>query len=260
MKPMTWMAMAAALVAGGAGWRALAPPVPEAGPAVVAVPAGRWDWRPAGTWRQDGRQVDPPLRRLASADPLVVMRGQVTRGEYAACVAGGACRASTGGPEAEPQTELSYEDAVAYAAWLSDRTGQAWRLPTDAEWQRLAAERFADDAVGEGTFADRWLARYEAESEGQADPVVRPRGGWGANSRGVEDLAGNVWEWTSDCQTTGTLGPDGRETGHDDWCGARVAEGRHRAVIIDFVRDASAGGCAAGVPPDHLGVRLVRED
>jgi hypothetical protein len=38
-----------------------------------------------------------------------------------------------------------------------------------------------------------------------------------------------------------------------------VVEGRHRAVVIDFVRDASAGGCAAGVPPDHLGFRLVRE-
>jgi hypothetical protein len=42
-------------------------------------------------------------------------------------------------------------------------------------------------------------------------------------------------------------------------CGARIAEGRHRAVVIDFVRDARSGGCAAGLPPEYLGFRLVRD-
>ena len=44
------------------------------GPETVTDAAGSWDWRPAGTWRQDGRQVDPPFLRLDSADPLHVMR------------------------------------------------------------------------------------------------------------------------------------------------------------------------------------------
>ena len=42
-------------------------------------------------------------------------------------------------------------------------------------------------------------------------------------------------------------------------CGVRVAEGRHRAYVTDFIRDARAGGCAVGVPPRNLGFRLVRE-
>jgi hypothetical protein len=41
-------------------------------------------------------------------------------------------------------------------------------------------------------------------------------------------------------------------------CGVRVAGGRHRAYVTDFIRDARAGGCASGVPPSHLGFRLVR--
>ena len=40
----------------------------------------------------------------------------------------------------------------------------------------------------------------------------------------------------------------------------RVVEGRHRAYMTDFVRDARSGGCSAGVPPTNLGFRLVRDD
>jgi len=42
-------------------------------------------------------------------------------------------------------------------------------------------------------------------------------------------------------------------------CGVRVVEGQHRTYVTDFIRDARAGGCAAGVPPSNLGFRLVRE-
>ncbi len=233
---------------------------PLPGPETVALPAGEWNWRPAGTWREGGQQVDPPLRRLASSEPLHVMRHQVSRADYALCVADGACLPADPGPADEPQTGVSWHDATAYAVWLSDRTGEVWRLPTDPEWQRAAAERFTDDAVGGGDFTARWLAKYEKEAASEADPVIRPLGGWGENSHGLADIGANVWEWTADCSTTGTIDAEGRELTREDYCGARVAEGRHRALVIDFVRDASAGGCAGGVPPDHLGFRLVREE
>ena len=42
-------------------------------------------------------------------------------------------------------------------------------------------------------------------------------------------------------------------------CGVRVAEGQHRSYVTDFIRDARAGGCAAGLPPSNLGFRLIRE-
>ena len=235
-------------------------PEPTPGPELVAVPAGAWSYRPAGAWRQDGRPVDPPLQALASATPLHIMRHEVSRADYALCAAAGACLPAEPGPASEPQTGVSWDDAQAYAAWLSDRTGESWRLPTDAEWQRASAEVFADDALGNSDWTFRWLARYDQEAAFVKDPVVRPLGDWGTNSQGVADLAGNVWEWTSDCATNGTLDAEGQPSGQEDYCGARVVEGQHRAVVIDFVRDARAGGCAAGVPPDYLGFRLVRGD
>ena len=76
----------------------------------------------------------------------------------------------------------------------------------------------------------------------------------------VADIAGNIWEWTETCFQNGTLTPDG--TGfatRSDYCGVRAVQGKHRAFVIDFIRDARSGGCAAGVPPDYLGFRLVRD-
>ncbi len=154
-----------------------------------------------------------------------------------------------------------------YAAWLSRRTGEVWRLPTDEEWSFAAAERLHDDALGledDGNPATRWLARYRSEAEGKAgrDPQPKPLGHFGANGKGVFDIAGNVWDWTSTCYLHATLAPGtaGPEVARSvDNCGVRVVDGRHRGYMSTFIRDGKSGGCAAGLAPDNLGIRLVRE-
>ena len=71
-------------------------------------------------------------------------------------------------------------------------------------------------------------------------------------------MSGNVWEWTSTCFTRSSL-DGGTPRVVTENCGVRVVEGRHRAYVSDFIRDARGGGCAGGAPPSHLGFRLVRE-
>jgi formylglycine-generating enzyme required for sulfatase activity len=80
------------------------------------------------------------------------------------------------------------------------------------------------------------------------------------NEHGIEDLAGNVWEWTSTCFVRSRMDAAGNAGKPTVNCGVRVAEGAHRAYVTDFIRDARAGGCAQGVPPANLGFRLVREE
>ena len=197
-----------------------------------------------------------------------MMSHQVTVAEYEGCVAAGACeklaaqRASEGSNF--PAVQVSWQDATDYAAWLSANTGENYRLPTDEEWAYAAGSRFRDDASSQADDpsdpSKAWLSKYERESEGtdRFDSRVRPVGSFGANEKGLFDLAGNVWEWTNTCFERQTVDREGRQSTVAN-CGVRVVEGQHRGYVSDFIRDARAGGCAVGTPPSNLGFRLLRE-
>ncbi|MFZ7091267.1 formylglycine-generating enzyme family protein [Primorskyibacter sp. 2E233] len=252
----------AALVA-GAWWLMPGTPTPPpfAPPEVVMVPAGKIEWHPLGNFSQDGKARTPQPVSLLVPE-FGMMKYQVNREQYAICVQDGGCQQVSANGGALPQTQVNWQDATAFAAWYSDRTGEVWRLPTETEWQLAAAERYGDasadpDALDPG---QRMLANYENGIllRGSASPTLRPQGGYGENSLGIADISGNIWEWTDGCVENGMLDPNGRILTTEAYCGVRIAGGRHRAAVINFVRDASVGGCAVGLPPDHLGFRLVR--
>lgn len=265
--------LALACAAGLAGPLAVAPLVSgmttrQAGgePAMVEVAASSFAYREAGDFTRGGRSAEAPLRTIRMVRPLHIMRHQVASSDYQACVQDGACRALDRDVAVAPDraaVQVSWHDAEAYAGWLSRKTGHRYRLPSDEEWAFAAGSRFKDDAVPVDASdpSKRWISRYERESERDlADTTAYPFGKFGTNEHGVEDLAGNVWEWTTTCFVRSRVddaGNTGRPTVN---CGVRVAEGAHRAYVTDFIRDARAGGCAQGVPPANLGFRLVREE
>ncbi len=113
---------------------------------------------------------------------------------------------------------------------------------------------------GSGAGRDRSLqSRIRPPSAGRyGAKAARPGGTFGANSNGLDDLAGNVWEWTNSCFLRVSLDSE-REQITNTNCGVRVVEGTHRSYMTDFIRDPRSGGCAAGVPPANLGFRLVVE-
>ena len=263
-----------ACAAGLAGPLAVAPLLSEGGSpdgtmrepqGIVELSPGAVAYRVAGDFTRAGRQAEAPLVSLRFERPLSIMAHQVSAADYQRCVDDGACRALDRKVAAaidRPAVQVSWHDADAYAAWLSRRTGDHYRLPTDAEWAFAAGSKFSDDGlpVDDNDPSKRWIARYERESgRGPDDTETHSFGSFGANENGLLDLSGNVWEWTSTCFVRTALDDKGAAISTNSNCGVRVAEGRHRAYVTDFIRDARAGGCAVGVPPSNLGFRLVRE-
>lgn len=277
MKPRTTklagVALAAALAIPAAltglpqGTKATADPrVPMA--ETVRIEPGSFTHMQPGEFLQDSRPVAAPRVPIRIRRPLEIMKYQVQLDDYARCVAAGACKpADARGAGEVPVTGVSYRDALAYAKWYSEATGEDWRLPTDEEWAFAAGSRFRGDIepleVDSANPARGWLSSYrrEVDLERKPDPQAKPAGSFGVNEKGVADLAGNIWEWTSSCYMRVTLGPDGKaiESAIEN-CGVRVVQGFHRTYMSNFIRDGKSGGCAVGLPPDNLGFRLVRDN
>jgi formylglycine-generating enzyme required for sulfatase activity len=238
-------------------------------PPVTTLRAGTVTYRPAGDYVRASRPATAAFEKRTVSRGLTIMTRQVTASEYRQCVEARACAPADARPAAAiddgqaPIAGVSWNDAQAYARWLSQRSGRHYRLPTDSEWAFAAGSRFRDEGWPDTDSADpaqRWIARYEAEAQEQVDSALRPSGAFGRNENGLDDIAGNVWEWTDTCFVRVSVDEHGRRVSETANCGVRVVEGRHRTYVTDFIRDARAGGCAVGTPPANLGFRLVRED
>jgi formylglycine-generating enzyme required for sulfatase activity len=245
----------------------IAPVVHPVDSAISEIAAKPFQYRLAGDFSRDGKPAEAPLRTVRLPAGLRIMNHQVTAGEYARCAEDGGCPRI---PHASamvdrPMVGVSWRDATAYAEWLTNKTGVLHRLPTDEEWVFAAGEKVRDEAlplVDPADPAQAWIARYEAEANrarpGAFDP--QPVGSFGRNENGLNDVGGNVWEWTNTCFLRVTLEPTGTARVTNTNCGVRVVQGAHRTYMTDFIRDPRTGGCAAGVPPANLGFRLVVED
>ena len=98
------------------------------------------------------------------------------------------------GREDHPVVLVSYADALAYAAWLSEFTGQAWRLPTEAEWEKAARGTDGRRFPWGNFWNPSVLNSHDA---GPFDTL--PVGSFpkGVSPFGLLDAAGQVFEWTS---------------------------------------------------------------
>jgi sulfatase modifying factor 1 len=87
---------------------------------------------------------------------------------------------------------------LAYCRWLSEVTGEALRLPTEAEWEKAARGGLDGQPYPWGSGIEPSLANYLADSAAKREHGTRPTGTYAPNPYGLYDMAGNVWEWVSD--------------------------------------------------------------
>jgi formylglycine-generating enzyme required for sulfatase activity len=97
-----------------------------------------------------------------------------------------------------PSSCVNYHDGVAYARWLTQRTGHTYRLPSEAEWEYATrAGTTTSYSWGEE------LGTGHAHCDGCNDspPRLRPMpgGSFPPNAFGLYDASGKVWKWLADC-------------------------------------------------------------
>lgn len=154
----------------------------------------------------------------------------------------------------KPVVGVSWYEAVAYCNWLSAETGQPYRLPTEAEWERAA--RHTDGRTY--SWGEQWQDGIINSSEAKVGRTTAVASFPHSTAVcGAQDMSGNVWEW---CQSWYAdepyRGGDGRENLDSD--ARRVVRG---GSWLDGQRDARAAFRDLVLPYlrlDFLGFRLVR--
>lgn len=170
---------------------------------MVVVPAGSFTMGapPSETGRISDYAYEGPQRKVTIAAPFAVGKYEVTFDQWETCVAGGGCGGyrpsdQEWGRGSRPVIHVSWDDAKQFVEWLSRRTGQNYRLLTEAEWEYAArAGTTTPWFCGASPDCLNAVAWYSRNSGGRTEPV----GTKAANSFGLHDMNGNVWEWVEDC-------------------------------------------------------------
>ncbi len=172
-----------------------------------------------------------------------------------------------------PVTCVSWNDADAYARWLSTKTGHTYRLPSASEWEyaaRAGSEAMqpwtprASDACVHANVADAsaahqypgWLTFPCEDGFVNTSPV----GSFKANPWGLNDMLGNVFQWTQDCWQADYRGaPVDGSARTDGECSERELRGGSWFTSPAYVRANYRNHFAKDYRTSSVGIRLVRD-
>jgi formylglycine-generating enzyme required for sulfatase activity len=233
-------------------------------------------------------QGEGPPRKVQITGPLAVAKFEATFAEYDEFVRATqrslphACIVSTGDAWKEergrsfsnpgfeqsarhPVVCVSWDDAVAYAEWLSRKTGGKYRLLSEAEWEYVTrAGSRSTFPWGESISGQNAHYNTSFALSGKRSPIeplrrTQPAGSYPANDWGLHDLAGNVWEWVVDCWN-----PDHSEAPRDGAartvgeCSRRVLRGAAWDSPPRYLRSSYRYHFAATGRLNYAGFRVAR--
>ncbi|NWC91202.1 MULTISPECIES: formylglycine-generating enzyme family protein [unclassified Pseudomonas] len=289
---LTLAALLASLLPGLA--QATEPPTPTPGkvfkdcrdcPEMVVLPSGTFTM---GTPEDEvGREPDEgPLHPVTFAKPLAISRFQVLKSQWDAYLAdtgyvmpdgdnrpGRACKAgipdySGSDPKKQytdrhPAVCMDFAEAEAYVAWLSKKTGKAYRLVSES--LREYAARAGSTGPFPFAFDDgkAYSIAKHANTYGAADGYnfTSPAGSFPANAFGVYDMHGNVYEWTADCYSEDYVGApsDGSAWVTTGNCKLRRIRGNDWGEAPVFSRSGNRNATYADTRGDWIGFRVARD-
>ncbi|MFN4023538.1 MAG: SUMF1/EgtB/PvdO family nonheme iron enzyme [Hyphomonas sp.] len=224
-------------------------PVCEVCPPMVALAGGSFQMGSPAT--ESGREpIEGPIREV-TLKPFSISKTEITQAQWAACVDAGGCngyRPVIPAGDTMPVAAISWRDATAYANWLSGKTGQTYRLPTEAEWEYAAR--------GGTSTAYWWGDRFDA-AKAPRDRIREP-GSLPENGFGLQGMLGNVSEWVQDCYVNSyTDAPtDGSAVTSGD-CSRRVVRGGSIRSSPSAHRAANRSRVLASTRDRQYGFRVV---
>ena len=198
----------------------------EGCPELVVVPAGRY--RMGSPESEEGRlDAESPVHEVTVPEPFAVGIHEVTREEFgrfvseAAHSAGESCWTFDGKEwkerkdrswknpgfrqgEHEPAVCVSWKDARAYVEWLSEKTGEVYRLLSESEWEYVARAGTTTPFHYGRTISTNQAnynghVKYGSGRKGEFRGKTVPVGSFPPNEFGLHDVHGNVSEWVEDC-------------------------------------------------------------
>ncbi len=217
-------------------------------PEMVVIPAGRFLMgSPPG---ETGRFPDEGPQRWVDVPRFALGKFEVTQGEWQAVMGSNPSRFSNCGVNC-PVENVSWNDAQEYVRRLSQRTGQNYRLPSEAEWEYAARAGT--------TTAYFWGDRFDGgrANNGSSTETV---GRYPANAFGLHDMHGNVWEWVQDVwhDSYAVAPSDGsaRMSGGD--ASRRVLRGGSWNYAPQILRSAFRSGDSPDYRNYYAGFRIAR--
>ncbi|MBF0368325.1 MAG: formylglycine-generating enzyme family protein [Magnetococcales bacterium] len=174
------------------------------------------------------------------------------------------------GQEGGPMTDVSWHGAQAFAQWLSQRNPGTFHLPSEAQWEYACR----GGSTTPFHFGKTISAQTQANFNGQHPydnapkeiqrPSPTPVGSFPANTFGLHDLHGNVWEWLGDRYDEGFYGQEvATQKNPCNDCdetsagGSRVIRGGSWKGIGRWLRCANRNSAHAGEHDNGIGFRLV---
>jgi formylglycine-generating enzyme required for sulfatase activity len=220
---------------------------------------------PAGSATMGSTEVfafEAPVHEVAISKPFYIGRREVTFDEWDACLNEGGCQyrpADRGqGRGLRPASDLDWNDAKAYVAWLSRKTGKVYRLPTEAEWE-YAARAGTKTAYYWGSAIEKDRANCAGCNTSPLNKTVAT-GTFPPNAFGLLDMAGNAAEWVEDCWADNyKAAPNDGSAYAKPECRERVLRGGSFNNDQRFVRTAARFKYEYDVRYYTNGFRVVRE-
>ena len=238
-------------------------------PQMVVVPSGSFMMGSPGGEKGRGDN-EGPRHCVRIGYRFAVGVYEVTFAEWDACANAGGCGGYRPndrgwGRGNRPVTDVSWEDAQSYVQWLSERTGQRYRLLSESEWE-FVARAGTTTPFHFGTTISTEQANYNGNYTygGGRKGLYREKtvsvGSFSANGWGVHDVHGNVWEWVEDCWNDSYTGApaEGSAWERGD-CSARVLRGGSWVSEPGNLRAANRGRSYPGLRSiSDVGFRIAR--